>query len=127
MLALYALQRGARSAVGLDTDPWSIDNAVENRALNHVPAEQLEIRAGTLAETVPPTEHYDLIFANIHRNVLIEIAPEILERAAPGATIILSGLLIYDAAEVRAAFERTGFTFVRELTENEWACLVLAR
>jgi ribosomal protein L11 methyltransferase len=123
VLAIYALMRGARHAIGVDTDQWSILNAEENRTLNNLTPAQFEIRAGTLQEVVKPDEMFDIILANIHRNVLIEIAPSLKQNAANGATIILSGLLIYDADEVRTAYEASNFEFVRQTTENEWTSM----
>jgi ribosomal protein L11 methyltransferase len=124
VLAMYALQRGGKSAVGIDTDVWSIDNAAENRGLNNITEAQLEIRSGTLAEAVKPEDRFDIILANIHRNVLVEIASDIKEHLNAGGSVILSGLLIYDADEVRNAYEAAGLILERQLAENEWTCLV---
>lgn len=123
VLAIYALQRGAKLAVGVDTDPWSIENAIENRTLNHLLPEQFEIRAGTLQEVVRESDSFDIILANIHRNVLLELAPAIRRHASDGANLILSGLLTYDAEEVREAYEHAGFEWISKSVENEWACL----
>ncbi len=123
VLAIYALMRSASHAVAIDTDEWSIENAIENRALNHFTADQLDIRKGTLDETVTADEHFGVVLANIHRNVLIEIAVDIRSHCTPGATVVLSGLLIYDVDEVRAVYESAGFTFLRDGRENEWASL----
>jgi ribosomal protein L11 methyltransferase len=123
VLAIYALQRGANHAVGIDTDTWAVANTIENRELNALSDQQFEVRQGTL-DVVPEGEVFDVIFANIHRNVLLEIAKQIRSHVAAGAYVILSGILVYDAAEVRAAYEKANFTLVRELQENEWTCLI---
>ena len=123
VLAIYALLRGAQHAIAIDTDSWSIENAEENRALNNFKEAQLEIRKGMLDETVRNDEQFDIILANIHRNVLIEIAAAIHSQCRPDAKVVLSGLLMYDVDEVRAAYEAAGFAFVREERENEWASL----
>ncbi|MDP4197988.1 MAG: 50S ribosomal protein L11 methyltransferase [Bacteroidota bacterium] len=123
VLAIYALMRGATSAIGVDTDRWSIENAEENRGLNDFSPEQLDIRAGTLQDAVGDAEVFDIILANIHRHVLLELAKDIRAHVRPGGFIILSGLLSYDAVEVRAAYERAGFDFLARSEENEWDCL----
>ena len=123
VLAIYALLRGAKHAIGIDTDVWAIENARENRSLNNYSDREFEIRSGTL-DRIRKQEVFHVIFANLHRNVLLEIVPQITHHAKPGAHIILSGILIYDAAEVRAAYEKAHFELVQELQENEWACLV---
>ncbi len=122
ILALYAIVRGANSVVGIDTDQWSIDNAQENRSLNSIPESQFEIRSGTL-DGIEKGEKFDLILANIHRNVLLQIAEQIASHAKKGAFVVLSGILMYDADEIRALYEQS-MTFVRELKENEWSALV---
>jgi ribosomal protein L11 methyltransferase len=123
VLAIYALMRGAVRAVAIDTDEWSIDNAVENRALNDLSPEQLEVRAGRLDETVKPDEHFDIILANIHRNVLLALAKDLGAHLNADGALVLSGLLIYDADDVRRAYESEGFRFVRQDQENEWVAL----
>jgi len=124
VLAIYALLRGARHAVAIDTDQWSIENALENRALNNIAERDLEIRMGTVSSAMKPEERFDTILANIHRNVLIEIANEIAAHCNERTSVVLSGLLIYDVEEVRGVYESLGFHFVREIRENEWACLI---
>ena len=127
LLAIYALKRGAKHAIGIDTDHWSFENATENRALNGIDVSQLDIRLGELSATVTSDERFDVIFANIHRNVLLAIAPEIHAHANPGATIILSGLLIYDADEIAATYAAAGMKCVNRLQENEWVALILEK
>ncbi len=123
VLAIYALLRGANRAVGIDTDRWAIENVFENRALNNILEQQLEIRQGTI-DVLNNSERFDVIFANIHRNILLEIAPQIHSHAIPGAFVILSGILTYDAEEIRSAYHSARFELLRELQENEWACMV---
>ena len=126
VLAIYALLRGAREAVGVDTDEWAIENARENRMRNHCSDRQFEIRAGTL-DRIRKQEVFHLIVANLHRNVLLEVVDQIHSHAIRDAYVILSGILIYDAEEIRSAYEKAKFTFVRELKENEWACLIFQK
>ena len=124
VLAMYALLRGAEDAVGIDTDHWSIENATENRELNELAPGKFELRSGTLETASKPEERFDVILANIHRNILLESAASIREHCSAGAKIVLSGILMYDIAEIRGTYEAHGFRFVHEWKENEWACLL---
>ena len=125
VLAIYALLRGAENAVGIDTDAWSIANAAENRALNDLRESQFEIRQGTLANASHEGETFQVILANLHRNLLIENAGTLRSHAAHDAWVILSGILVYDSQEIREVYEQeNNFRFVKELRENEWSCLV---
>lgn len=123
VLAIYALQRGASRAVAIDTDEWSINNAKENRGLNGVAEHKLDIRHGVLDATVQPKERFGVILANIHRNVLLAIAGDITRHLEPGGWLVLSGLLIYDADDVRAEYEKQGLHFIQQDQENEWVAL----
>jgi len=125
VLAIYALQRGAMNAIGVDTDVWSIDNSIANRSLNDISESQFEIRKGTIEETINAIEKFDVILANIHRNVLIDIAIQIKSHLVTNGLLILAGILIYDSEEVRLAYEAIGFNLISETNENEWACLTL--
>ena len=124
VLAIYAILRGAAGAVGVDTDHWSIENAAENRSRNEMTENRFELRLGTLESALRPSERYQIILANLHRNLLIENAEGIRRHAMPGGRVVLSGILIYDEADIRQAYEAKGFRFMREWRENEWAALL---
>ena len=125
VLAFYALRRGGTHAVAIDTDQWSIDNVRENQQLNGISDEIFDLRKGELEQTVGNDETFDLVIANIHRNVLLAISRGIASRTNSGGNVILSGLLIYDAEEIRKEYESKGLTLVEQLQENEWISIIL--
>ncbi len=93
ILAIAALKLGAQSAFGFDIDEWSETNAKENILLNQV--ENLEVKLGS-TEVIPDGEKYDVILANINRNTLIELIPELLNFLKKDGHLLLSGLLEED-------------------------------
>ncbi|MEX2478730.1 MAG: 50S ribosomal protein L11 methyltransferase [Gracilimonas sp.] len=93
ILAIAALKLGANLAFGFDIDEWSETNARENILLNEV--ENFEVKLGS-TEVIPEGEKYDVILANINRNALIELMPELLEHLKEGGKLLLSGLLEED-------------------------------
>lgn len=93
ILAIGALKLGAESAFGFDIDEWSKDNAEENMLLNGVTDFRVEL--GSL-EVIPKGIKYDVILANINRNALIELIPELLPYLKKGGKLLLSGLLHED-------------------------------
>jgi ribosomal protein L11 methyltransferase len=125
-LAMYALMRGASHAVGIDTDEWSYKNVQENRDLNTIPAENFDIRFGDLKQTIKADERFDIVIANIHRNVLLPLAPEVYKHLVPSGSLILSGILTYDVDEVKQAYLGTGLTFIADRQEHEWVALIFA-
>jgi exopolyphosphatase/guanosine-5'-triphosphate,3'-diphosphate pyrophosphatase len=126
-LAMYALMRGAAHAVGIDTDDWSYQNARENRSLNKITPDQFDIRFGDLAKTVEPAERFDIVIANIHRNVLLPLAPHLFTHVHKGGSLILSGILTYDVDEVRDAYLGAGFVFSLSKQEHEWVALMFEK
>ncbi len=124
VLAIAALKLGAHHAITFDIDPWAQENAGENFALNGV-EDQAEIRIGS-TEVVPETG-FDLVMANIHREVLAAMLPELYARMKPSGTIILAGLLRTDADAIRKRAAQLGLTPTREDTEDEWWTVALRR
>lgn len=117
VLALAALTSGAASAIGVDIDPWSVENARENAELNGV-ADRFENRLGSVEEV--PETGFDLVFANILRSILVPMMPDLAARVAPGGTLILAGILQTERATMLAATVANGLRLAEEATENEW-------
>jgi ribosomal protein L11 methyltransferase len=108
-----------------DIDPIAIDVARQNAAINAV-AERLKlIVADGFAHDGLKGRRFDLVFANILANPLIAMAPDICAALAPGARLILSGILDHQAARVRCAYEVQGLEFIRDYALEEWRVLVL--
>jgi ribosomal protein L11 methyltransferase len=124
-LAMYALLKGAQHAVGIDTDHWSFENVIENRERNNFTEKQFDVRHGDIAATVLQTEQFDIILANIHRNILLGIVSQIKSHHRSGGNLLLSGLLEYDGDEVIAAYQKVGYKLINQMQENEWIALHL--
>ncbi|MDR9416339.1 MAG: 50S ribosomal protein L11 methyltransferase [Gracilimonas sp.] len=93
ILAIAALKLGAKSAFGFDVDEWSETNAKENILLNQV--ENFEVKLGS-TEVISMDKKYDVILANINRNTLIELLPELTSYLKKDGKLLLSGLLEED-------------------------------
>jgi ribosomal protein L11 methyltransferase len=130
VLGIAALKLGAASVVGFDIDPWSHTNATENALLNGV-ADRFEVREGSL--DVVPEDGFDLVFANINRNALLELMPGFaakLAQPAPasrkagganaGGRVVFAGLLRTDREVMLEAAGAAGLALYDEATENEW-------
>jgi ribosomal protein L11 methyltransferase len=98
ILSIAAGLLGAR-VDGVEIDPLAVDNALENAELNGVTA---RVKFAHTLEHARP--HYDLVIANILRPVLIEFSSELVGRMAPGASLVLSGLIERDVEEVETRF-----------------------
>ncbi|MDX1592316.1 MAG: 50S ribosomal protein L11 methyltransferase, partial [Balneolaceae bacterium] len=125
ILAIAAAKLGATRVLGFDIDPWSRDNAVENIYLNDV-AGTVEFRFGGM-EVVDDHEKFDLILANINRNVILELLPSFAEHARDGASILLTGLLHTDEQVLRDHLENLPLTVEMLTREDEWICFRLLK
>lgn len=122
ILAILAARLGAADIDANDIDAWSQENAIENIALNQTP--DIRIYLGDL--DVVPTRQYDIILANINRNVLLDNMERIAQRLRKGGTLILSGFYATpDADMLLAAAAPFGLQRVEMFTRQEWAALVL--
>jgi ribosomal protein L11 methyltransferase len=121
ILAICALKLGARDALCIDVDPDAAEVTRENALLNDV-AERVQA-AVTLVEDVE--DSYPLVLANIQATVLIPLAEPIAARVAPGGLLLLSGILIGQESDVRAAYP--AFTLEASPVEGEWIALILKK
>ncbi|MEK7670956.1 MAG: 50S ribosomal protein L11 methyltransferase, partial [Bacteroidota bacterium] len=123
VLAIAGIKLGASSAIGVDNDDWSYDNAIENINMNHV-QDNVKIIRGELANV--PSGKFDMIVANIQRNVIEPLLSEMKSRLNPDGAILLSGLLTVDEEPMRKAVRGVGFEIREMLTENEWVALAVS-
>lgn len=123
VLGIAAVTIGAASAVGVDTDEWSYDNAVENAQRNGV-ADRCTFHLGTIDQA---DGTFDLILSNITKLDNLELLPEFLRRLGPDGRIVLSGFYSDDAEEMVLGIERTGLRVTARLSEDEWCAIVAER
>ncbi|WP_028028636.1 50S ribosomal protein L11 methyltransferase [Gemmobacter nectariphilus] len=114
--------------IASDIDQVAVDVAIANAEINDLTDRVPCVEAAgfdhpDLAARAP----YDLIFANILKGPLIELAPDMAAHAAPGGHLILSGLLVVQAEDVLAAYVKAGFTLVDREDIGEWSTLVLRK
>ncbi|HRI46424.1 MAG TPA: 50S ribosomal protein L11 methyltransferase [Ignavibacteriaceae bacterium] len=124
VLAIAALKLGATSAVAVDNDEWCLDNGIENARLNDV-ENLLQVKLGEIKDI--EDSGFDLILANIQRNVLLPIAPQICERVKNDGLIILSGLLIDDEKVIVEKYSTFGFKLLEKSRMDEWIALVFQK
>lgn len=99
VLAILAAQLGAVSVTAIDNDTWSIENARENLSVNKCKGIEL-----VLADQLPDNETFDVILANINRNVILANADRLSELLKSDGRLLLSGLLVEDRPDIEAAF-----------------------
>lgn len=121
ILAIAAIKLGAESAFGFDIDEWSETNARENMLLNKV--DGFEVNLGSV-DVVPKTEKYDVILANINRNALIELLPELTKLLKKDGRILLSGLLDEDEEMMLNLASLQKLSHKQTRQHQEWIALL---
>jgi ribosomal protein L11 methyltransferase len=119
VLGILASKLGARQVVGVDIDPWSYENASENAAMNAVT--NFEVIQGTIENA--PGGCYDILLANINRNIIITDRDAYISRLCPRGCIVLSGFLSADAERVRLHFESAGLRLLSATGDSGWVSL----
>lgn len=122
VLAIFAKQKGAGKTVAIDIDEWSVENSKENAARNIV---ELEISLGT-AENLG-SEHFDIILANINRNILISDIPTYVSVLNEGGQLLLSGLCFFDVDDILEVCNEQKLTLKKKLQREEWVSLLLEK
>lgn len=122
VLAIFAKQQGAGKTVAIDIDEWSVENSIENAARNNV---DLEISQGT-AENLG-SENFDIILANINRNILISDIPTYVSVLNEGGKLLLSGLCFFDVDDILEVCTAQKLTLKKKLQREEWVSLLLEK
>lgn len=122
VLAIFAKQRGAGRTVAIDIDEWSVENSKENAERNEV---ELDISQGT-AENLG-SENFDIILANINRNILISDIPTYIKVLNSGGKLLLSGLCFFDVDDILEVCNAQNLTLQKKLQREEWVSLLLEK
>jgi len=122
ILALLAAKLGAKEVLAIDNDEWSIANGRENILQNNSSA--IEIRKGdTAAVSEGDKDRFDIILANINKNVIMDNFPDLAKQMIPGGVLIISGILDIDEEDIRLKAEEVGFTITGRMERHKWLCL----
>lgn len=122
VLAIFAKQKGGGKTVAIDIDEWSVENSKENAARNNV---ELEIFQGT-ADNLG-AENFNIILANINRNILISDIPTYVSVLNNGGQLVLSGLCFFDVDDILEVCNEQKLTLKRKLQREEWVSLLLEK
>lgn len=120
ILGITASRLGANPVLSYDIDEWSADNAQHNAALNGV--ENMSVMLGDASVLNNVVECFDVVIANINRNILIADMPAFRAHMKEGAQLILSGFYEADVPMIEAAAKEHGLSLCDVVTDEEWAC-----
>ena len=124
ILSILAELKGASKVFGIDNDTYAISNAVENLVLNE--CKNIKIREGTVKD-FNWSEKFDIIVANINRNVLLKEIEYYNQLLCDSGKLILSGFYTYDSPTIVKKCEDHNLVMIAQTEENQWACLLIRK
>jgi ribosomal protein L11 methyltransferase len=123
ILGMLASLKGAKSVTAIDIDTWSFESTVENARLNNI--FNLEAKLGDAS--LLGSETYEVIFANIHKNVIINDLPVYEKVLQSGGRLYLSGFYTHDMPDVKAKAESLGLQERGFHEKNNWVVYWFAK
>ena len=124
ILAILARMRGASSCTAIDIDDWCVRNSLENIALNHL--DGIHVYQGD-ASSLTDKGPFDVVIANINRNILLADMRHYVARMSQGAMLLISGFYTEDIPTLRSEAERLGLHYTEEREKNHWATLAFTK
>jgi ribosomal protein L11 methyltransferase len=126
VLAIAAARLGAARVVAIELDGEAIPNAEENVALNAV-GDRVTVIEGDAGALLPLLAPLDVVVANIISSVLVGLLPAVHPVLAPGARVVVSGVLVAERDDFLAVIATDGWQVRRETQEGEWWAAELTR
>ncbi|MCK8495670.1 MULTISPECIES: 50S ribosomal protein L11 methyltransferase [Spirosoma] len=121
ILAILAAKMGARSVQAFDIEEWAVENAVENAAINDCP--QISVFQGTIDDIKDEQGRYDVILANINRNVLLAEIPLYTHLLNEGGYLLVSGFYEHDAPDIQQKAIDAGLWAEKTKSVREWTSI----
>ena len=116
ILAIMAALRGARDITAIDIDPWCVENATENVQQNN--CSFITIKEGDVS--LIAGEQYNLILANINRNILLSDIPAYTQALLPQGLLLVSGFYEEDLPAIKEKSQEVGLTYISHIERNRW-------
>lgn len=123
ILAILAGQLGAHTITAIDIDHWAYEAVVENSVLNNVP----QIKAIRGDASLLGDEMFDVVLANIQKNIILSDLPAYVKVMKPGAVIVISGFYEDDLADILPVANELGLVFRKKRVRNNWTAALLER
>ena len=126
ILGIVALKLKANHVTAYDIDEWSSDNTCQNAVINRVDS-QLSVYCGDASLLDSKTADYDLVLANINRNILLNDMPRFCQIMKQDAKLILSGFYTEDIPLLEARGKELGLTLTGAKNRDKWASIIMQR
>jgi ribosomal protein L11 methyltransferase len=119
VLAILAAKLGARDVVAIDNDEWAYNNSLENIVMNNVP----DIKVFLGDASLLPSMHFDVIIANINRNILLNDIQAYALSLNSNGVLLMSGFYEQDIPIIKEECAKYDITFERYISKNNWVAV----
>jgi len=119
VLAILAKMKGASPITAIDIDEWAYENSIENIQLNKTP--EIEVKLGDAS--LLGTESYDVIFANINRNILLVDIPTYVQCMHSNSSLFMSGFYLEDMDVIIEKCKEHQLDFISHKEKNNWVAM----
>jgi ribosomal protein L11 methyltransferase len=120
VLAILAAMRGAKNITAIDIDPWCVENSVENIDKNN--CAYIDVRLG--GAEILGDQHFDVILANINRNILLNDIPDYASVLKPGGFLLLSGFYKDDIQTIVNKLNENKIQMIEYHEKNNWVTVI---
>ncbi len=124
ILAILARMRGATPCTAIDIDEWCVRNSLENIELNRVV--NIDVFQGD-ASSLKDKGPFDIIIANINRNILLNDMKHYVSRMNQGGSLLMSGFYANDIPVIQAEAENNGLHLIHHREKNQWAVILFRK
>lgn len=124
ILGICALKLGADSCTAYDIDEWSVDNCRHNAIINRVDERMTELHGDATLLDRTDIRTFDLVMANINRNILLQDMEQFARVMVADARLVLSGFYQQDCHQLCEHAQRLGLELQQQRHDGEWACLL---
>lgn len=125
ILSIAASKLRASKVIGYDIDEWSVNNTLHNATMNNVT--NLEVFHGNAQVLSHVSGLFDVVLANINRNILLQDMTSFVELMTPGAILLLSGFYESDTNLLIEKATQLGLVERNRKTEDDWCCLMFTK
>lgn len=125
ILAILAAMRGAKDIVAFDIEDWAFHNAVENAQLNG--CSHIHILQGTINNLSLPFTSFDIVLANINKNVLLEEISVYYKFLKPDGKLVLSGFYESDIPDLEIKAKELNYLLEKINVRNNWASIIYSK
>ncbi|ATA74090.1 50S ribosomal protein L11 methyltransferase [Capnocytophaga canis] len=119
VLAIMSEKRGATKITAIDIDDWCVENSIENIQRNDCKCIEVKLGDASLLKN----EHFDVVIANINRNILLNDLSLYAATLSQNGMVLLSGFYKSDMPVILEESSKHGLSFVENLERNEWVAV----